>query len=107
MTFEELKNALDEISVTDSSSFPGSKLCLSSMSLKKVKDFIASEGNCCKIAVRGGKRQDRYRCIFLSVDNWLYFVEENDRVCLRRVSWDKVEFLDTDLIRIREDGDPE
>jgi len=103
MTFEELKNSLDEISVTDSSGFPGSELCLSTITcstptMKKVKDFIAREGNCCKIAVK----RNRHRCICLSVDNLLYFVEETDRTCLRRVSWDQVVFLDTDLIKIKD-----
>ena len=103
MTFEELKNALNEISVAKSDGFPGSQLCLSTTTcstrtMLEAKRFIASEGNCCKIAVRGR----RHRCICLSVDNWLYFVEENDRACLRRVSWDKVEFLDTDLIKIKD-----
>lgn len=109
MTFEELKNALNEISVTKSTGFPGSQLCLftttcSAETMTQIKSFIAQDGNTCKITI-GGTRLIK-KCFCMSVDNWLYFVEEDSRVCLRRVSWDKVEFLDTDLIRIQEGGDP-
>ena len=111
MTLEELKAVLEKLDFfIKSSSFPGSYLGISAngdwTARSLAKRFIRENGNSCKI-VSADLDRKTYDCICFSVEEWLYFVKRDDGICLRRVSWDKVEFLDTDLIKIKEDGDPE
>lgn len=110
MTPEEFKEVLEKLDFSvESSGFPGSNLALYSTvrgasAFESAREFIRENGNSCRIISADENRQS-YDCICFSVGEWLYFVAENDRVCLRRVSWNQVEFLDTDLIRLHTAGE--
>lgn len=113
MTPEELKETLETFDYShESSSFSGCDLIRSSGNVgnvsawERAKRFVRESGNFCRIV---NSRNTVIDCLCFSVGEWLYFVECNDGVCLRRASWDKVKFVDTKLIKIqvKEDGDPE
>lgn len=118
LEFEHISEVLSELYESDpglrtSASFPQAQHCLSywddqtRISIDKLHERVKTTGNLCGIIDYKGQR---VICKCFSVGDWMYFTPRSHDFCLYRVTWDQVEFLDKNLIRLRpagEGGDPE
>ena len=119
MTIKELERISDVLSRLyerdpdwrTSSYFPQAQLCmsgedkdggyLSQDEFDELKEHVDENGISCKI-IDHIERRNQCKCF--SVKDWLYFRVKGDD-CLRRVLWNQVEFLDTDLICLHPAGE--
>lgn len=118
LEFEHISEVLSalyerEPKIRTSSAFPQAQHCLPDWSdltdkeLNKLHECVKTTGNLCGIIGHDGKSVN---CKCFSVGDWMYFTPRSNEYCLYRVTWDQIEFLDKDLIRLHpaeEGGDPE
>lgn len=118
LEFERISKVLSALYESDptgrtSSSFPQAQHCmadwndLKNTELNKLHECVKTTGNVCGIIDFSGQR---ISCKCFSVGDWMYFTPRWNGFCLYRVTWDQIEFLDKNLIRLRpaeEGGDPE